>query len=473
MQYKILLIDDDELYSKSLAVGLDGFEVVRAKNIEEAKVHLNESIDIILLDLILDSSKPEELLGLEILEYGNKYYPDTPIVVMTNYGTINRAVNVMKKGAFDFVQKKDFVITKWKKRLSTYCRKNELERELEGFKERYIQHEIIGKSDRILKVREKLRALGGIGNVSLLITGETGVGKDLAARYFHIHSARSRGPFIPISISSLSESVIESEMFGHVKGAFTGADSGKEGFFKAADGGILFLDEIGEVAIETQVKLLRFLEDKVIYIVGSTEPCQLDVQLVTATNRNLEEAVGDGNLRNDLYYRLKQYELVIPPLRDRIEDIPLLLEHFNNIMKIQGRPFVDNFSNEVIDVFVNYIWPGNVRELMNTLETGCINAKIERSNILQLDHLPHRFSRGSDTTQSKLHKQELEYDRNRTIMMADLVAINQALGETGGRKSEAAKVLGWNSDQIRYRVLKAKKKNFDLSKFDNIQKYYP
>jgi DNA-binding NtrC family response regulator len=380
---KVLLVDDEQNILKTVRICLEaaGFELDAFTDPSEALRMLQEKT----YDLAFYDWKMEPINGIELLKETRRLSPETTVIIMTAHGSIESAVEAIKSGAFDYLQKPfEF-------------------QELQHFAEKTYEHHRLKNEVRVL--REELQRRGGKGeivtrnermqsvlnlalqvapaNITVLVEGESGTGKELLAQLIYRNSQRADKPFIVVNCAALAETLIESELFGHVKGAFTGASRDRQGRFDAADGGTIFLDEIGEIPLATQVKLLRFLESKEFERVGESFSRKVDVRVLAATNQNLEEAVASGRFREDLFYRLNAVRLKLPPLRERVEDIPLLVQHF--LQKLGSSRHV---SPEALKSLVSYPWKGNVRELENVMERAILLCK---EDTIQLYHLPEEF----------------------------------------------------------------------------------
>jgi transcriptional regulator with PAS, ATPase and Fis domain len=372
-------------------------------------------------------------------------------------------------GAKDFIQKGKLDWSEWKNRILNYCadyRKIRfLEQESQKLKKEH--NKIIGNSDKIVYLKRKLKDLALHSNESsILITGETGTGKNLSVQYFRNYSKRNNKPYQEFSITEKSETVLESELFGHKQGAFTGANYNKKGLFEAADGGILFLDEIGDYSLEIQSKILRFLEDKTITPVGATQSKALDVQLIMATNKDLKKLIEKKKLRKDLYYRIDRIRVHIPPLRDRKEDIKVLADHFFYYYRKRENTNLLSISDEVYELFRGYSWPGNVRELQSVILKACSDARLYDDKKLQKKHVIHNL----DIEQNE--QSEITFSNYREKMdKIELEMIDKALEQTYGQKTKAAELLGMSADNMRYRVVSSKDKSY-INNFKNITKYY-
>lgn len=371
---RILIVDDD----RNTREGLE--RALRSRNdvflAPDAQTGLNilknQAIDLILSDIRMPG-----LSGMEFLEKVKEASPDTPFILLTAYGSVEVAVEAMRSGAYDFLQKPvdlDQLEIRIERALETKALKNktnELEYQnavlQQQLDERLGVGNIIGSSESMKKVFKVVDAAART-NATILVSGESGTGKELIARRIHNLSRRSKGPFVAVNCAALPSTLLESELFGHEKGAFTGAESQSKGRFELASGGTLFLDEIGEIDLATQVKLLRVLEYKLLERVGGTKTIEADIRLITATNKNLKELVANGTFREDLYYRLVIVEIPLPPLKERTDDIPLLAKKFLKDFANQNEKKEPQISNGAMNILCAYEWPGNVRELRNTIE---------------------------------------------------------------------------------------------------------
>lgn len=364
MKAKVLVIDDEKFFLESLLNVLkeEGFEAIGALNAEEGMRILKEKDpDVILLDV-----KLPDVDGITLLKY-IKEIRNVPVIVISAYGTVDMAVEAIKKGAEDFIEK-PFAWARARIAIENALKIKKMEREidiLKGFIDK--SYPFIGKSEKIKKIRHFIELVAD-KDVSVLITGETGTGKDLVARLLHFKSKRSTKPFQMINCATIPETLFEAEIFGYEKGAFTGAHTRKMGKAKAADGGTLFLNEIGELSLEMQAKLLRFLEYKEFEPLGSNKTEKVDVRIIIATNRNVEELLKEGRLREDFFYRIQGVRIDLPPLRERKEDIPLLVDHFIREFCESNNIPIKKFTERAMEILISYNWPGNVRELRGVVE---------------------------------------------------------------------------------------------------------
>jgi DNA-binding NtrC family response regulator len=381
----VLLVDDEKSVRSTLSIILQksGYRVEEAGNgndaIEKIKTHC---YDLVVTDLRM---KPVD--GMEVLRIARETNPSTEVVVMTAFGTVETGVEAMKLGAYDYIQKpfdKDellLVIQKAMERKELLTEVEHLQNEL---KEKYSFENIVGKSNKMLDVLSMVTKVSQTDS-TVLIEGESGTGKELIAKAIHLHSRRKNRAFITINCGALPENLQESELFGHVRGAFTGAIRDKNGLFQEANGGTLFLDEIGETALSTQVKVLRFLQDGEIRRVGDNESIFVNVRLLAATNKNLKKSIEESTFREDLYYRLNVIPIHLPSLRQRRDDIPLLVNHFLKKYVEKAKKKVASVSPEAMKILTGYDWPGNVRELENIVERAVI---LTNKNVIMPDDLP-------------------------------------------------------------------------------------
>ena len=375
---KILIVDDELILRESLAGWLlrDGHTVDTASSGEEALEKLKEArFDIMLVDI-----KMEGISGLDVLQHVKENDPDVAIVMITAYGSIPTAIEAMKNGAYDYMLK-PFDPNELGVLIDKIIKHQDQEREMlflrEEHKERTRFESMIGQSKPMQEVFDLICDVAPMES-TVLITGETGTGKGLAAKAIHTNSPRCNGPFVMVNCGAIPEHLMESELFGHQKGAFTDAKETKKGRLELAHDGTLFLDEVGEINMRMQIDLLRVLEDRVFYRVGGTQPIEADFRVIAATNRNLEKAIKDGSFREDLFYRLNVISIKMPSLNKRKEDIPLLAEHFLHRFIQETNKDIDKIDREAMDELMLYDWPGNVRELENAIERAVVVAKERR-----------------------------------------------------------------------------------------------
>jgi len=445
MKPKVLFIDDEinALKTISLILKKAGFEVTTAKTAEEGIAKLqNFTPDCILLDYLLPS-----MSGIEMLKWLKKENYHVPVIIITAFGTIERAVEAMKLGAFHFLVKPvdtDLLINILKE--ATLKQKVFFEDEDEYYKRKF--PEIIGKS-RAIKEVLKIIEMVAESNANVLITGETGTGKELVARAIHKNSLRKEKPFIIVDCTTIPENLLEAELFGYEKGAFTGATESKKGLVELSNGGTLFLDEIGDLPLSLQKKLLRFLQEKEIKRLGSLNRIKVDVRVIASTNQDLEKAIKEGKFREDLYWRLNVVRIHLPPLRERKEDIPLLVRHFLNKYAQENNKPIPEIEPGVIDILMEYDWPGNVRELAHVIERAVV---LSPSGIIQIRHLPKRILEKLKSENENENKENKEETLN--LLEIEKKLIIKALNETGWNQSKAAKILGISRKQLRTKMKK-------------------
>ncbi|MCJ7663102.1 MAG: sigma-54 dependent transcriptional regulator [Desulfobacterales bacterium] len=374
-EVNILVVDDDEIVRESLLEWLreDGYHVEAAEDGFKALEKFKErSWNIALVDL-----KMPKMDGLELMGKIKETHPETEVIIITAYATVNTAVQAIKVGAYDYLVKPfnpeelSLIIKRLVESQSLIKEISHLRKELQ---KQYQFYDLISKSAKMQKVFDLARTIAK-SNSNILILGESGTGKELLARAIHNESLRPAGPFIPVSCVALTETLLESELFGHEKGAFTDAIAQKKGKFELAAGGTIFLDEIGDISPKLQLSLLRVLQEKEFTRVGGTKSIKVDVRIIAATNRDLKKAVDEGKFRDDLYYRLNVISIELPPLREHTEDIPLLVNHFIEKFNIEMGEKVERISEEALDLLMEYDWPGNVRELENVIERAMVITK--------------------------------------------------------------------------------------------------
>ena len=442
----ILIVEDEAKMRRLLELNLgeDGFTALSAGDAETGVKLLRENtIDLVVTDLKLPGMN-----GLEFLQAIKRQNAALPVVVMTAFGTVETAVEAMKAGASDYVLK-PFSLSEMRmvirKELDVHALREENRSLREALGKRYAHPNVVARSTKMQEVLAIVERVAPT-NSTVLLGGESGVGKDLVARAIHEKSRRASGPFIKINSSAIPENLLESELFGYERGAFTGATASKPGKFELADKGTLFLDEIGDVPPAIQVKLLRVLQEREFERLGGTRTVKVDVRLIAATNRDLREALEQGTFREDLYYRLNVVPIDIAPLRQRKEDIPDLVNLFlSRFAGDSGKP-VKSIAPEAMQILVNYHWPGNVRELQNIIERACALAKgpvLEAADI----HLDLRPAKAANGTSGFLPE-------GMTLEHWEDEMIQEALRRAHGNKSQAARLLGLSRNALRYRLSK-------------------
>ncbi|MFO7898984.1 MAG: sigma-54 dependent transcriptional regulator [Planctomycetota bacterium] len=429
----ILIVDDDRTGRETLseAVGEMGYRSLSAAGGQEALSILRQhEVDILLTDL-----KMPEMDGLDLLAAAKRLRPDVFVILVTAYATVDTAVEAMKKGAYDYIMKPIDL-----RALSVLLDRAALSRDLllenemlrDQLGEKYDFSNIIGRSTAMQEVYDQIRQVADTDTV-VLIEGESGTGKELVANAIHANSRRKDGPFIKVNCAALPETLLESELFGHERGAFTGAVSQRKGRFELADGGSIFLDEIADLSTGTQAKLLRVLQNYEFQRVGGTETIRVDVRLIAATNADLAERVEEGRFREDLYYRLRVVPISLPPLRDRREDIPLLATHFVKEYAEKNEKGIRGIAAETMNILTTYPWPGNVRELQNSIENMVVMAN---GPMLTADLLP------TELQETSVASDETGFPIGLSMRQIEEKAIRETLASVGGSRKRAAEILG-------------------------------
>jgi DNA-binding NtrC family response regulator len=455
MAERILVVDDEMLIRWGLRKSLvrAGYQVLEAEDGDRAlEVLEEEGVDLMLLDVRLPGKN-----GLEVLAHVRRHHAEVAVVLMTAFSSVEGAVDAMKQGAFDYLVKPfnhDEVLLVAQKALET----TRLQRELVLLRQRHAKEfgiaNLVGNSPKMRELYDLIHRVAASAATTVLIQGESGTGKDLVANAIHLMSNRAAKPFMNITCSALPETLLESELMGHEKGSFTDARERKRGLFEVADGGTVFLNEIGDMGIGLQAKLLRLLEDKAFRRVGGARDLQVDVRIVAATNRNLEQAVTDGIFREDLYYRLKVIPLVIPPLRERPEDVELLAAHFVQRFDEEFRKSTNGFTAEAIEILQGYHWPGNVRELRNVVERAMI---LENKEYLGVEDLEASIREAVTSGDAGAKLQAASFvlpEEGFALQRMEEEMVRQALERTGGNQSHAADLLQISRDALRYKMKK-------------------
>jgi len=452
--FHILLIDDEPAQITSIksflkrrnftvssaSSGTDGINIVKEGNI----------------DLVFTDYRMPEMDGLEVVKSIKEINPELPVVVITAFSDIKDAVQVMKEGAFDYLSKPiqldelEILVKKAEER-NGLISENKLLRE--QLKEQFKFDFIVTKSHKMEKILSTTSRVAK-SNSTVLIRGETGTGKELIARALHFGSDRQNKPLITVNCSALSENLLESELFGHEKGSFTGASSQRIGRFEQASGGTLFIDEIGDISLQTQIKLLRVLQFGEFERIGGTKTIKVDVRAVTATNRNLEKLIETGEFRQDLYYRINVIAINLPALQERKEDIPILIKHFIDKYSKENDKNVTDISKEAFNQLMHYHYPGNIRELENIIESAIVMA---RGEIITIDDFTPNIMTASESIALNPHNFKNSYDEKLEIF--ETTMITDALEQKKGNQSQAAKVLGITERHLRSRMQKYNIKN--------------
>jgi DNA-binding NtrC family response regulator len=445
-QSNILIVEDEELMRAILRELLEaeGYRVFSADSAETAlEIFSTEDVALTLTDI-----KMRGMDGLELLDRIKTIDEDALVIIMTAYSSVDSAIAALRKGAYDYVTK-PFVNEDLLQTVKNAVRQRELFRENRVLRReldrQYSFAEIIGTSESLQTVFRLIEKVSAT-NVSILISGESGTGKELVARAIHHHSPRANQPFIAVNCGALPETLLESELFGHTKGAFTDAKADKKGLFRSAEGGTLFLDEIGEIPLALQVKLLRALQEHEVTPVGASVPVKFDARIIAATNRNLETEVAEGRFRDDLFYRLNVIEIYLPPLRQRREDIPLLAKHFAQKIARQHHAPEKTISREAMAALAAYNWQGNIRELQNAVERAFI---LSSEDTIETENLPPKIIAASgssfETRDAEGFRPTLEEVERRYIM--------EILKSVDDDKTAAANILGIDLSTL-YRKLK-------------------
>lgn len=466
----ILVVDDDKNIRYSLKRMFEdkGKTVITAKNGREALDILDkESPDLVVMDIMMPGMN-----GLQVLKEMREGWPKLLVIIMTAFGTTETAIEAMKLGAYEYILKPFDIQKMWElvEKALGMARAMKTEVSVRPFeKESPVTEVIVGRSQ---KMQEVYKMIGRIAesDVTVLLRGESGTGKELVARAIYQHSKRSEKPFIPVNCAAIPETLLESELFGHEKGSFTGADSRRIGKFEQCNGGTIFLDEIGDMSLLTQAKVLRVLQEREIQRVGSTETIKVDVRLIVATNKDLEKAISEGKFREDLYYRLNVVTINLPLLRDRKEDIPRLAQYFIRRLNLELKKDIKGVTDEGLAKLEAYSWPGNVRELENIIKRAVVECKGDYIMPDQL-HLDYKAEKARTTELQKDVEKRLEYlleqvfneiakiPKREGVDISSIIeksSIVKALKMTDGNQIQAAGLLGINRNTLRSKIEKYK-----------------
>jgi len=454
MKPRILVVDDEESIREFLDIMLrkEGYEVLCAEDGQKAlEILKKKSVDMVISDLQMPN-----MTGIELLRHVKDDYPELLFMMITAFGSTETAVEAMKLGAYDYLTK-PFKIDEVRINIFNALRSKNLEAENRSLRKElnteYSFQNLVGNSDAMYSVFEMIRRVSQ-APTNILVTGESGTGKEMVAKAIHYNGPLKDKPFVTINCGAIPEALMESEMFGHKKGSFTGAIADKAGLFEAADGGTLFLDEVGELVSTIQVKLLRAIQERVVRRVGSTEDTKVDVRIIAATNRNLEEMVSEGSFRQDLFYRLNVINIRLPALRERTDDILLLAKHFLNKYNERLGKSISGISIEAMDMLKKYHYPGNVRELENIIER---TVALEGGATILPESLPPFVNTPSGRKLASSHEIEITedgIDLDKIMGQIEKELLVKAIHASGGTKKKAAKLLNITFRSMRYRVEK-------------------
>jgi two-component system, NtrC family, response regulator PilR len=448
---RVLVVDDERSMRELLAITLRqaGYEVTLAENGDAAIDHLKrEAFDLVVTDL-----RMQETDGMDVLRAATEHAPDTVVVVVTAYASTETAVEAMKLGAYDYVTK-PFKLDEIRVKLANALERKQLKAENRALRRQLVKANpfegFVVKSSRMLSVVDVIRKTAD-SDSTVMVTGESGTGKEVVARAIHAASPRRDGPFVSVNCGAVPETLMEAELFGHVKGAFTGAIASSEGLFSSANGGTLFLDEITEIATSLQVKLLRAIQERQVRRVGDVRDVPIDVRLVAASNRDITRAVAEGVLREDLFYRLNVIPIQLPPLRERRDDIPALISHFmEKVAAAQGKP-VRRVTPEALALLESHQWPGNIRELANVIERAMV---LGSGPVLDVDALPQNLRNPAAPGDVPIDLPAGGLDLEATLARIEQRYIEMALERTSGVQTRAAELLRVSFRQFRYKLRK-------------------
>ncbi len=454
MKSRILVVDDEESIREFLEIMLkkEGYEVTTAEDGARAKdILTKKSFDMVISDLQMP-----HVTGIELLKHVKESYPDTVFMLITAFGTTETAVDAMKMGAYDYVTK-PFKIDEVRMNIANALRSQNLEVEVRTLKKELVKEysfqNMVGNSSAMHSIFDLIKRVSQTPT-NILVTGESGTGKEVIAKAIHYNGPLKDKPFVTINCGAIPENLMESEMFGHKKGSFTGAIADKQGLFEVANGGTLFLDEVGELPPSIQVKLLRAIQERIIRRVGATDDMKVEVRIIAATNRNLDDMVAKGTFRQDLYYRLNVINIKSPALRDRSEDIPLLANHFLRKYNEKLGKNINTVSTEAMDILKKYNYPGNVRELENMIER---TVALEAGSTVLPESLPPMVNTTSGRKMASSHEIEIGddgLDLDKVIGQIEKEVLIKAIHAAGGTKKKAAKLLKISFRSMRYRIEK-------------------
>jgi len=449
---RILVVDDEASMRQLMEIALskEGYQVTAAESAGKARELFGERS----FDLVISDIKLPDLSGVEVLRQVRQTAPDTPVIMITAYASTDTAVEALRLGAYDYITK-PFKIDELKIIIKNALEKKRLKEEVVQLK-RTLQKQhgldsILGRSPKMLELFELVQSIAPTQSTAL-ITGESGTGKELVARAIHVYSLRKAEPFVSVNCGAIPETLLESELFGHMRGSFTGASTNKKGLFEVADRGSIFLDEIAEMSPAMQVKLLRVLQEKRFRRIGAAEETEVDVRVIAASNKNLEKMVEEKTFREDLYYRLNVIPIQLPPLRERREDVSLLAEHFLTRSCAQMGKSISKISDQAMEFLTAYDWPGNVRELENVIERA---VALEMTRVILPERLPENLLRvkaAAAVPPAELSDQGLDFAQY--VANVEKGLLTQALEKAGGVQTRAARLLSMNLRSFRYLLQK-------------------
>lgn len=454
MKPRILVVDDEESIREFLEIMLkkEGYEITLAEDGQKAKDLLSKKT----FDMIISDLQMPNVTGIELLKFVKESYPDTVFMLITAFGTTETAVEAMKMGAYDYLTK-PFKIDEVRLNIQNALRSRNLEVENRTLKKELVKEysfqNMVGNSAAMHAIYDMVKRVSQTPT-NVLITGESGTGKEVVAKAIHYNGPLKDKPFVTVNCGAIPENLMESEMFGHKKGSFTGAVADKAGLFEVADGGTLFLDEVGELPLTIQVKLLRAIQERVIRRVGATEDNKVDVRIIAATNRNLEEMVSKGTFRQDLFYRLNVINIKTPGLRERREDVPLLANHFLKKYNERLNKNIGAISTEAMEILKKYDYPGNVRELENLIER---TVALEGGATILPESLPPMVNTSSGRKMASSNEIEMGddgVDLDKVMGQIEKELLIKAIHSAGGVKKRAAKLLHISFRSMRYRIEK-------------------
>lgn len=450
VQPRLLIVENDPEFLGAMSRALrKDYEVSAASTPDAARESLSLSPDAVLLDLRLDPAESSAEQGINVLKDIIGSYPSVPVLIMTAYGNIDTAVECMTLGAVDFIDKNRAELREITTRLRRALERANEARRLEAAERdlRLVEpRTIVGSGSAISRTKELIQAVSQDAEITTLIRGETGTGKELVARAIHATGARKDGPFVAVTLSTLPSQTAESELFGHEAGAFTDARERHIGFLEKAHGGTLFLDELGDLDLSLQAKLLRFLEEREFHRLSGKGPIRVDVQVIAATNADLEAMIKEQTFREDFYYRLSVSVIDVPPLRERMEDLPVLVDHFVGLLRERGKR-VQTISTAALEALTQYHWPGNVRQLKNVIESAYFQAAMSRRTVIEIEDLRPdiRQTGGSEDSQRYAKRPgEPGFSVDQMLAWHELYYIDDAMRQCHGKKSDASKYLGYN-----------------------------